>query len=112
MKEYWNNRFIREGHIWGRQPSKTVIDAKRIFALNSVNIVLVPGAGYGRNTKILSESFQVDAIEISSEAVLLRRQWDTRSCFIEGSIFGLSSNSIVIIRYIDSYCLLIKRLQL
>lgn len=101
MKEYWNNRFIHEGHIWGRQPSKTVIDAKRIFALNSVKTVLVPGAGYGRNTKILSDTFQVDAIEISSEAVLLGRQWDTGSHFIEGSIFDLSFNNK---RYDAIYC--------
>ncbi|MGF7047832.1 SAM-dependent methyltransferase [Paenibacillus sp. DS2015] len=89
MKEYWNNRFISEGLIWGEQPSQTVYDAKRFFAKNNVKTVLVPGAGYGRNTKILSDTFQVDAIELSTEAVLLARQWDHRSCFIEGSIFEI-----------------------
>jgi SAM-dependent methyltransferase len=89
MIDYWNNRFINEGYIWGEQPSKTVIDAKRIFALNNVQTILVPGAGYGRNTKILSDTFQVDAIEISPEAIILGRQWDTRSYFIEGSIFEI-----------------------
>jgi SAM-dependent methyltransferase len=101
MKDYWNNRFINEGHIWGEQPSKTVIDAKRLFALNDVKTILVPGAGYGRNTKILSDSFQVDAIEISPEAILLARQWDDRSNFIEASIFEIRSNNK---RYDAIYC--------
>lgn len=100
MKDYWNNRFINEGYIWGVQPSKTVNDAKRLFALNDVRTILVPGAGYGRNTKILSDTFQVDAIEISPEAILLARQWDSRSYFIEGSIFEIS----FIKRYDSIYC--------
>ncbi|RUS45856.1 bifunctional 2-polyprenyl-6-hydroxyphenol methylase/3-demethylubiquinol 3-O-methyltransferase UbiG [Cohnella sp. AR92] len=93
MRDYWNNRFNNEGYIWGEEPSKTVIDAKRLFALNDVKTILVPGAGYGRNTKILSDTFQVDAIEISTEAINLAREWDKRSYFIEGSIFELSTSN-------------------
>ncbi|MNO38366.1 Methyltransferase domain protein [compost metagenome] len=101
MKDYWNNRFINDGYIWGEQPSKTVFEAKKLFELNNVKSILVPGAGYGRNTKILSDIFQVDAIEISSEAILLAKQWDNRSCFIEGSIFEPQFNNKI---YDAMYC--------
>ncbi|MBH5316526.1 class I SAM-dependent methyltransferase [Paenibacillus sp. GSMTC-2017] len=89
MKEYWDNRFISEGLIWGERPSETVYAAKEIFLENDVRTVLVPGAGYGRNTKLLSDTFQVDAIELSSEAITLARLWDSKSNFIEQSIFDL-----------------------
>lgn len=90
MKEYWNKRFMSEGLIWGEQPSETAYHAKELFLKHHIRTVLVPGAGYGRNTKILSDTFEIDAIELSSEAVILARQWDDRSCFIEESIFDLS----------------------
>ncbi|SFM40941.1 Glyoxalase-like domain-containing protein [Paenibacillus sp. 1_12] len=84
------DRFMSEGLIWGEQPSETAYHAKELFLKHHIRTVLVPGAGYGRNTKILSDTFEVDAIELSSEAVILSRQWGDKSCFIEKSIFDLS----------------------
>jgi len=101
MKEYWEKRFLSEGLIWGEQPSKTASHAKDLFLNFDVRTVLVPGAGYGRNTKLLSNDFEVDAIEISSEAILLACQWDVRSCFIEGSIFD---SSVTNKQYDAVYC--------
>lgn len=51
IKDYWDRRFKMEGMIWGQEPSKTAVHAKDLFLENQVKTVLVPGAGYGRNTK-------------------------------------------------------------
>lgn len=86
MKDYWDKRFLSEGLIWGEQPSKTAFHAKDLFSKFEVRTVLVPGAGYGRNTRLLSNEFEVDAIELSTEAVSLARRWDEKTFFMEGSI--------------------------
>lgn len=86
MESYWNNRFTQSGMIWGTEPSPTVFHAIKLFKENSVQRVLVPGAGYGRNSKALSAHFQVTGIELSAEAVQLARQWDTASDYIQGSV--------------------------
>jgi hypothetical protein len=86
MDNYWNNRFIQEGMIWGTQPSPTALMAKTIFQQHELQHILVPGAGYGRNTKALSSSFAVDAIECSSEAIALAEQWDPGTRFFRGSV--------------------------
>ncbi|ADM71125.1 hypothetical protein GMA19_03322 [Paenibacillus polymyxa E681] len=62
MGDYWNKRFTEEGMIWGCEPSQTVTQAIDLFKKNNVHDILVPGAGYGRNTKALSSYFQVDGI--------------------------------------------------
>lgn len=86
MSSYWENRFTREGMIWGENPSNTVYHAIQIFNNNNVKQVLVPGSGYGRNTKALSSFFSVDGIEISQSAIDLAIQWDSKSTFIQGSV--------------------------
>lgn len=85
---YWEARFQAEGMIWGREPSPTVEHARKVFVENRVKTVLVPGAGYGRNTKELSDCFEVDGLELSPEAIRLGEEWDPRSYFIEGSALG------------------------
>ncbi|WP_160644445.1 hypothetical protein [Chengkuizengella marina] len=48
------------------QPSKTAEIAKELFKRYEVKKILIPGGGYGRNSKLFSTSvFEVDAIEIS-----------------------------------------------
>ncbi|WP_068783308.1 class I SAM-dependent methyltransferase [Paenibacillus phocaensis] len=86
MSSYWDRRFAAEGMIWGELPSRTVYHASDVFQQNNINTVLVPGSGYGRNTKALSSRFQVDGIEITPNAIRLAREWDTNSHFIEGSV--------------------------
>jgi SAM-dependent methyltransferase len=72
--------------IWGKNPSNTVYHAIDIFRKDNVKHVLVPGSGYGRNTKALSSFFSVDGIEISQRAIDLAKVWDPKSTFIQGSV--------------------------
>ncbi|MRN52847.1 class I SAM-dependent methyltransferase [Paenibacillus monticola] len=85
MSEYWSQRFTQEGMIWGSEPSPTALLARDIFRRHQLKSVLVPGAGYGRNTKVFSEEFQTYGIELSQAALEMAVDWDPMSCFIAGS---------------------------
>ncbi|MDP5274265.1 class I SAM-dependent methyltransferase [Chengkuizengella axinellae] len=90
MKAYWTKRFKNEGMIWGDQPSKTAEIAKQLFEQYEARKILVPGGGYGRNTKLFSASdFEVDAIEISEEAIHIAKEWDKKTHFYHGSVFEM-----------------------
>ena len=82
MKGYWDGRFAGEGQIWGSDPSITAMHALELFRSNMARKVLVPGAGYGRNTRLFSQAgFDVTGIEISSEATDLARKLDPQTSF-------------------------------
>lgn len=85
MSNYWGGRFAREGMIWGSEPSPSALEARDLFLEAGLNSVLVPGAGYGRNTKVFSSSFATYGIELSGEALELAASWDPRTAFIAGS---------------------------
>lgn len=69
LHEYWNERFLSGGLLWGESPSPIAVEAVERFSRAGVRRVLVPGAGYGRNARLFSESgFEVEAIELSEEA--------------------------------------------
>ncbi|WP_438497347.1 class I SAM-dependent methyltransferase [Paenibacillus sp. IHBB 3054] len=85
MSQYWSDRFAREGMIWGEQPSGSALRAKAWFLEQGIKSVLVPGAGYGRNTKVFSSQFDTYGIELSSAALKLAVEWDSSTRFIEGS---------------------------
>lgn len=86
MGSYWNARFANEGMIWGTEPSQTALHARDIFLQNKRSHILVPGAGYGRNTKALSSHFRVTGLELSMEAMEIGKQWDPRTTFVQGSV--------------------------
>jgi SAM-dependent methyltransferase len=66
---YWNERFSREGKIWGETPSVTVDIAITFFNNNNIHDVLVLGSGYGRNAEVFAESgFNVFGLEVSKIA--------------------------------------------
>ncbi|QSF46768.1 class I SAM-dependent methyltransferase [Paenibacillus tianjinensis] len=85
MSQYWSGRFAREGMIWGKEPSPSAEWARGIFEDAGLNSVLVPGAGYGRNTKVFSGAFTTYGIELSTEALELAAEWDPATVFIAGS---------------------------
>lgn len=85
VTEYWSERFAREGMIWGSQPSPSAQEARERFREAGLTSVLVPGAGYGRNTKVFSPYFTTYGIEISKAALALAEEWDPETTFIEGS---------------------------
>jgi hypothetical protein len=61
---YWDERYRNEGRIWGNTPSATAVYAEKIFKVRKVRSILVPGAGYGRNSEFFSQKgYAVTAVE-------------------------------------------------
>ncbi|WP_151736149.1 class I SAM-dependent methyltransferase [Paenibacillus tengchongensis] len=85
MSNYWEERFAQEGMIWGTEPSSSAYAAFEHFKNAGAAAVLVPGAGYGRQTKVFSGSFATYGIEISPAALKLAAEWDPDAVFIAGS---------------------------
>jgi len=102
MNEYWDKRYQSEGRIWGDLPSRTAEHALELFRQNKVNKILVPGSGYGRNTRLFSTSgFEVTGIEISSTACKMARKFDPLSRFYNASALDMSFNADI---YDAIYC--------
>ena len=101
-KEYWEGRYLGEGKIWGESPSKSAYGALQLFRKDQVKTVLVPGSGYGRNTKLFSAAgLEVTGIEISETALKMAGQFDPRSKFYKGSVLDMSFDNR---RYDAIYC--------
>ena len=101
-QEYWESRFKAEGKIWGESPSRSAHLALQLFLANNVKTILVPGSGYGRNTKLFSASgLDVTGIEISETAYKIANQFDPRSKFYKGSVLDMSFDKH---RYDAIYC--------
>jgi SAM-dependent methyltransferase len=91
MNEYWDNRYRAEGEIWGETPSRSVFYAIKLFRQNKVKNILVPGSGYGRNTKLFSTSgFDVTGIEISPEACTMAQDFDPLTQVYNASALDMS----------------------
>jgi SAM-dependent methyltransferase len=102
MNEYWDKRYGAEGRIWGESPSLTAEHALELFRRNNVRKVLVPGSGYGRNTRLFSMSgFGVTGIEISPIACKMAREFDPKTRVHNASVLDMSFLSD---KYDGIYC--------
>jgi SAM-dependent methyltransferase len=88
--EYWEKRFLDGGKIWGDTPSKTAIHALELFNKRNLKKILVPGAGYGRNTKLFTDAnFKVVGIEVSGPAIEIAKEFDPKTKFFKGSVLDM-----------------------
>jgi SAM-dependent methyltransferase len=110
MNEYWEQRYRAEGRIWGELPSRTAEYALELFRKNKVIKALVPGSGYGRNTRLFSCSgLEVTGIEISATACTMALEFDTLSRFHNASALDMAFLSE---KYDAIYCFNILHLFL
>ncbi len=90
MIEYWELRFKNEGAMWKYEPSDSAITAMDLFKLNKINKILIPGCGYGRNTKIFYENgFEITGIEISKSAIEIAKENGLNCKFHHGSVISM-----------------------
>lgn len=90
MKEYWQKRYFKDGKIWGDEPSKTTKHALKLFQERKIITLLVPGVGYGRNSKLFSDNnFDVVGIEISEDAFDKSKNHDPNTKFILGNVLDM-----------------------
>ncbi|OGO34687.1 MAG: hypothetical protein A2Z03_04600 [Chloroflexi bacterium RBG_16_56_8] len=91
MHSYWDDRFSKEGYVWGISPSQTAEYALAFFRKHNVKSILVPGAGYGRNTRFFSSAgLAVTGVEISEVACGMTREFDPQTVFHHGSALDMS----------------------
>ncbi len=87
MKPYWEKRFLSEGSIWSEMPSNTATHACKLFSVNGIKKILIPGVGYGRNSKVFSGAgYDVAGIEISDIALDLAKIYDPPTTLYNGSV--------------------------
>ena len=68
--EFWESSFNEKQEMWGFEPAKSAVMVKDFFVQHSVEHVLIPGIGYGRNAQIFKENgMTVTGIEISKTAI-------------------------------------------
>jgi 2-polyprenyl-3-methyl-5-hydroxy-6-metoxy-1,4-benzoquinol methylase len=85
-KAYWDTQFTKHHFIWGETPSKSAEIALSLFCAHRVHKILIPGSGYGRNSKLFSTAgFEVTGIEISEEACTLAQEFDPATNVYPGS---------------------------
>ena len=91
MDEYWDKRYQSEGKIWGDSPSRTAVYALELFTKEGVKKMVVPGSGYGRNTKLFSAAgIKVTGMEISETAIKIARQYDPATRVYHDSVLDMS----------------------
>jgi 2-polyprenyl-3-methyl-5-hydroxy-6-metoxy-1,4-benzoquinol methylase len=109
-KDYWNTQFSKYRHVWGETHSKSAEIALSRFRKHEINKILVPGSGYGRNSKLFSTSgFDVTGIEISEEACALAQEHDPATKLYNGSFL---ENDFVQGPYQGIYCFNVLQLFL
>jgi SAM-dependent methyltransferase len=102
MSEYWDGRFRAEGEIWGESPSLTAIHSLELFRRNNVKRILIPGSGYGRNSRFFSISgFDTTGVEISKLACKMAQKFDPLSRFYNASVLDMSFDND---KYDAVYC--------
>ena len=99
---YWDTRFRNEGMVWGAEPSRTAVYALEAFRKAGGRTVLVPGSGYGRNTRLFSQAgMKVTGVEISEYAVQLAKEHDPETIFHNASVIDMTDLDVI---YDTIYC--------
>jgi SAM-dependent methyltransferase len=87
-RAYWDDQFSKYGTLWGEIHSRSAEVALALFRQYGVSKVLIPGSGYGRNSRLFSTAgFDVTGIELSFAACQLARQFDPATRVINVSRF-------------------------
>lgn len=90
MRSYWNRRFANEGRIWGNSPSRTAVQAMKLFRKEGVQKLLIPGSGYGRHPDFFAaEGITVHGIEVSDVAVGLSACPNSGVHYFLGSVLDM-----------------------
>jgi len=91
MNEYWDKSYREEGKIWGEKPSRTAEYALALFQKEGINKLLVPGSGYGRNTRLFAASgIKVVGVELSGAACKIAREFDPATRIFNDNVLDMS----------------------
>ncbi len=84
---FWDQRYEKEGKIWGESPSPTAAHALQRFREAGITEILVPGCGYGRNALVFAQAgMRVTGLESSAKALAIARQSSTEIRWVHASV--------------------------
>lgn len=76
LNNFWEASFQEKREMWGFIPANAAFMAAAFFKANSLNNILVPGFGYGRNVRpFLDHGMKITGIEISETAISLAKKY-------------------------------------
>ena len=65
-RRFWEERYRREGHIWGDAPSITAEPVARFFRAHNLQRVCIPGCAYGRHCLYFArKGFRVLGVDLA-----------------------------------------------
>ena len=71
-RRFWDERYRREGHIWGETPSVVAPAVARFFQAHGLRRVGIPGCAYGRHCLYFArQGFRVVGLDLSEAGVAL-----------------------------------------
>ncbi|MGF7056419.1 class I SAM-dependent methyltransferase [Brassicibacter mesophilus] len=102
MSSYWNKRYLAEEKVWGETPSKTAKHCLNLFSKYNIEKLLIPGTGYGRNSKLFSDKgYKVTGVEISEKACEIASKYDPSTKIYNGSVLDMPYDDEI---YDGIYC--------
>jgi SAM-dependent methyltransferase len=94
-EKYWNERYQKEGQIWGETPSRAVWIAIQCFGGVIAHHILIPGCGYGRLARLFSMSgFAVAGVDISAKAIEMARKLDSMGVYYQASVLKMDFDKL------------------
>ncbi len=88
-KRYWENQYSKNNHIWGEEHSLSAEKALILFNQYNLENILIPGVGYGRNSRYFSDNGKkVTGIELSEKACELAKSYDPSTKVLNGSFLA------------------------
>jgi len=65
-RRFWDERYQREGHIWGDAPSVTAEPVARFFRAHGLSRICIPGCAYGRHCLYFARrGFRVVGVDVT-----------------------------------------------
>ncbi len=65
-RRFWDERYRREGHIWGDAPSVTAEPVARFFRAHGLSRICIPGCAYGRHCLYFARrGFRVVGVDVT-----------------------------------------------
>lgn len=89
--EFWEANFIEKQEMWGFEPSRSAVLTKDFFVEKSIQNMLIPGIGYGRNAQVFRDNgIAVTGIEISKTAIdMARKHYGNDMTIYHGSVVDM-----------------------
>ena len=100
-RRFWDERFRREGHIWGDAPSAVAAAVARFFRAHGLARVCIPGCAYGRHCLYFArQGFRVVGVDLAPAGLALAAS----SARTAGVPVGIAGGDVLALPIRDGAC--------